>query len=201
MIRITRTGQRFYDPDDPTGESLLGEDVDFADVGPTGFDPHNLGGRLSEDDYFDLLADEQDEPEITEQPQTPQQTVEPVQPVIPEGSKPVVYKDPRRMIYAAVKRMEKVEFDYYFLDNETNRRLGRSNAYAGRYLFEPHFTFIPYTGNELVVGYDLQGGGGGQIKAFGLDGIAPNGVRYSGAQFEPRPEVTEGSVAPMSNYT
>ena len=78
------------------------------------------------------------------------------------------------------KLPEAIGFDY------TNRH----GAYAGWRIVEPHYTFYAYTtGNLVLVTWDRDVQ---DIRAFIVGNIHPNGVRYEGETFSPKPEIMRG---------
>lgn len=196
MLTI-RKSQKFYDPDNPDSEGDLSHDVDFGDDDfNNGYDPHNLGSMINDNNINDFLADNekqdqpapivqeviniQPEPEPEQQPET---EIIVKERGIPSDARQVGYADPIDLAYDAIRKLEIISFDYYLLDNDYNRSHGISNSFAGHYYIEPYFTFFANTGNELLVGWHIKGQNG-SIKAFGMTGIR-NGVRYENANFDP----------------
>lgn len=88
------------------------------------------------------------------------------------------YLDPYELIYDAIQNIEVISFNY----------TSKKGKFSTRTI-EPHYTHMPMTGNELVVGFDLDVQ---DIRAFIIGNIHANGVRYLNMKFSPKSEIMQG---------
>lgn len=161
----------------------------FLDEMPTKNDVDNHDGIINDDNYEDYLADEieniGEDVDPTDQlyPATDYRTEIPTGNInlgVPEDTPEVIYPNIKKLVYDGIDRNEVISFEY------TNRY----GDYAGLRTVEPHYTFIAQsTGNEVLVTFDRDVN---DIRAFIVGNIHPNGVRYKGVGFNPRPEIMIG---------
>lgn len=155
-------------------------------------------GYVNNDNLQDFLIDDLQNTDVLDAPknQSPNQNLVPAAPAgddymseipkgsadlgIPEDTREVEYASSSQLINDGITRNEVVSFEY------TNRH----GAYAGLRTVEPHYTFMAYsTGNEILVTFDRDVQ---DIRAFIVGNMHPNGVRYDGIKFSPRPEIMNG---------
>jgi len=141
-----------------------------------------------EDYLFDNIEDENEpEPELNDIPpeKIPTSYMDEIplsneQLGIPRDTKEKVYANPLDLIHDGIRNHELISFGY------TNRH----GSYAGIRTVEPHYTFLAMTtGNEILVTFDRDVN---DIRAFIVGNLHPNGVRYQGVKFAPRPEIGIG---------
>lgn len=89
-----------------------------------------------------------------------------------------IYEDPYKLIYDAIQNIEIISFNY----------TSKKGKFSTRTI-EPHYTHIAMTGNELVIGFDLDIQ---DIRAFIIGNIHINGVRYIDMKFSPKSEIMQG---------
>ena len=170
------------------------EDVDWGDD-----DPSHL---VSDENLGDYLVDEVEKPQQT--PEMPVSPTIPTIPTIPEGRdeiptidenltpdavKEIIYDDVNRLLDDAMKSNQPDEFPETIGFDYTNRH----GAYAGWRTVEPHYIFHAYTtGNMILVTWDRDIN---DIRAFIIGNIHPNGVRYVGEIFSPKPEIMRGIIS------
>ena len=157
-------------------------------------DPNDAPGTINESNYEDYLVDEvekikNEEPEpITTAPPMDQSDFLTELPTgnealgIPRDTPETEIANPLNLVYEGIDSDQLIGFEY------TNRH----GAYAGFRIVEPHYTFMARTtGNEVLVTFDRDVG---DIRAFIVGNIHPNGVLYQGVKFAPKPEIMVGIV-------
>jgi len=163
----------------------------FLDEIENDYGGHGEQGVINKDNYEDFLADEREKNEAANYDPNigirPDYVTEHDIPSI----KQVHYnneeeKTPIDLIYDGIDNSEVIEFQY----------ITRHGVDIGYRRVEPHYTFDAITtGNEVLVTYDITPGideSKGRIRAFIVGNIYPDGVRYEGEKFEPRPEIMRG---------
>lgn len=158
-------------------------------------DPNDAPGVINESNYEDYLVDKVEKPEnehiepiTTAPPVTDQSDFLAEMPTtnealgIPQDTPETQIANPLNLVYGGIDSDQVIGFEY------TNRH----GAYAGFRTVEPHYTFVARTtGNEVLVSFDRDVG---DIRAFIVGNIHPNGVLYEGIRFAPRPEIMTGIV-------
>ncbi len=175
---IVRKGQSFFDEI---------RDVDWGEDKPVKPRHHHKDRKRKPgivddsnlDQYLDDDLDQKLEPLPPERPESFMEEV-PFRVDAPEGIREVQYSDPMKLVYDAIDNAEVIAFEY----------TSRHGNYAGVRTVEPHYTFVAETtGNEVLVTFDRDRG---DIRAFIVGNIHPNGVRYEKLEFDPRPEIMMG---------
>jgi len=99
--------------------------------------------------------------------------------VIPEF-KEIPYYTAEELIEDAERERELIGFYYTTIEGTP----------VGYRIVEPHYTFVAATtGNHILVSYDRVVD---DIRAFVIGPSMYGGVRYSGAKFQPKPQITAG---------